>query len=120
VRAAFQYDITAEQIITFLEAHAHPYMQRNIPVLPLTVVDQIRLWEIEKNRFSATPGLLYKEFAKQEDVDRAVVFAESIGVLLWRPRVSVAQVAPEETRDAKKVIVVTESGHAEVKAFVGS
>jgi hypothetical protein len=32
-------------------------MRKKGLALPLTVIDQIKLWEIEKNRITATPGI---------------------------------------------------------------
>ncbi|KAJ1810384.1 RNA polymerase II transcription factor B 52 kDa subunit, partial [Coemansia sp. RSA 2598] len=43
VRRALSHGITADQMIAFLTTHAHPQMQGNVPVLPITVTDQIRL-----------------------------------------------------------------------------
>jgi transcription initiation factor TFIIH subunit 4 len=50
VRDAFSKGISADQIITYLTHHAHPEMNSS-PVIPSTVVDQIKLWEMERNRF---------------------------------------------------------------------
>lgn len=33
----------------------NPLIVTQTPVLPLTVVDQIRLWEMERNRLKPTP-----------------------------------------------------------------
>uniref|UniRef100_A0A4Y0BGA4 General transcription factor IIH subunit 4 n=1 Tax=Anopheles funestus TaxID=62324 RepID=A0A4Y0BGA4_ANOFN len=62
VRQAFRGGITAEQIISYLEQHAHPTMltvEQTInskSSLPPTVVDQIKLWENERNRFHLYRG----------------------------------------------------------------
>jgi transcription initiation factor TFIIH subunit 4 len=53
VREALEKGITAEQIITYLTDHSHPEMKR---VLPVTVVDQFRLWELEKHRITVDQG----------------------------------------------------------------
>lgn len=34
-------------------------------VLPPTVVDQIKLWETERNRFTYTEGVVYNQFLSQ-------------------------------------------------------
>ena len=67
-----QLGITADQIISYLAAHAHEQMHRtaaltNKPVLPPTVVDQIRLWQLENERMKTTPGFLFKEFEDQKE-----------------------------------------------------
>lgn len=84
VQRAISYGITADQIISFLATHAHPQMQKNIPVLPPTVVDQIRLWQIEGDRMKTTPGFLLKEFATQAEYNDLLSYAESLGVLVWK------------------------------------
>jgi transcription initiation factor TFIIH subunit 4 len=56
IRRALTKGITAEQILQYLTAHAHPLMLKRTPVLPVTVVDQIRLWAIEKNRLYDQAG----------------------------------------------------------------
>lgn len=69
----------------------------------MTVVDQIRLWEMERNRLKPTPckiytelqlilftyffffcaAYLYHEFNVQADFDAAEKYAKDLGVLLW-------------------------------------
>lgn len=68
----------AVKIISYLITHAHPQMRKNVrppaplaipaepvlnasllfqkPLLPVTVQDQIRLWELEKNRVKSQEG----------------------------------------------------------------
>jgi transcription initiation factor TFIIH subunit 4 len=84
IQRAISYGITADQIISYLTTHAHPQMQKNVPVLPPTVVDQIRLWQIEGDRMKATPGHLLKEFGSQQEYEDVVNYAESLGVIVWR------------------------------------
>lgn len=38
---------------------------RTTSVLPPTVVDQIQLWESERNRFTYTEGIVYNQFLSQ-------------------------------------------------------
>ena len=59
VREALSRGISGEQIISYLHSHAHPEMRKNTPTLPVTVIDQIRLWEMERNRLRAVKGLLF-------------------------------------------------------------
>ncbi|KAG0218766.1 RNA polymerase II transcription factor B subunit 2 [Mortierella sp. GBAus27b] len=83
IRRALSKGITADQIITYLTTHAHVQMRRHTPILPLTVVDQIRLWEIEKNRLRPTPSWLYSSFNRQQDFESTLEYARELGIVLW-------------------------------------
>ena len=94
IRRAVALGITSEQIIAFLGAHAHPQMRKNAStgggggpsdatVLPPTVVDQIRLWQIEGERMKASPGYLFKDFANSQEFETCCTYASEIGVLVW-------------------------------------
>ncbi len=101
VQRAVQAGITAEQIIAYLTSHAHPQMRRHAQaaaaaasdpakaaqassVIPATVLDQIHLWQIEKDRMTTTLGYLMKDFGTQAEYERYWQFADQIGVLVWR------------------------------------
>lgn len=89
IRQAINYGITADQIISYLAAHAHDQMHRtaalnNKPVLPPTVVDQIRLWQLENERMKTTGGFLFKDFEDHKEYMAVAGFAEEVGVLAWR------------------------------------
>ncbi|KAJ9142445.1 RNA polymerase II transcription factor B subunit 2 [Pleurostoma richardsiae] len=89
IRRAIGYGITSDQIISYLAAHAHEQMHRvaalqGRPVLPPTVVDQIRLWQLENERMRTTTGFLFKDFEGQAEYDALVQYADEIGVLVWR------------------------------------
>ncbi|XP_074367613.1 general transcription and DNA repair factor IIH subunit TFB2-like isoform X2 [Apium graveolens] len=62
---AFQYGITADQIICFLQQNAHPRVAEKVPSVPENVTDQIRLWESDLNRVEMTPSHLYDEFSSR-------------------------------------------------------
>ena len=81
VQNAIAMGITSEQIISYLTTHAHPVLRYATPILPPTVVDQIRLWQIEGERMTTFPGFLIKEVGTLEDYERAVKYADAIGVL---------------------------------------
>ncbi|KAK7516716.1 putative TFIIH and nucleotide excision repair factor 3 complexes subunit [Phyllosticta citriasiana] len=83
VQRAITLGITADQIISYLDTYAHPQMQRRNPVLPPTVVDQIRLWQIEGDRMQATEGFLMKDFKDWEEYRDIRDYAKAIGVLSW-------------------------------------
>ncbi|KAL1878033.1 hypothetical protein VTK73DRAFT_8257 [Phialemonium thermophilum] len=89
IRRAIGYGITADQIISYLAAHAHEQMARAAavagrPVLPPTVVDQIRLWQLENERMRTTAGFLFKEFDSAEEYSALSTYADEIGVLVWK------------------------------------
>ncbi|KAH8100791.1 transcription factor Tfb2-domain-containing protein [Cristinia sonorae] len=83
VKKALANGITANQIISYLTTHAHPQMRKNKPLLPVTVQDQIRLWELEKNRMQSREGYLYTEFASQADYEYVLEYAKKLDVVLW-------------------------------------
>ncbi|PSR74255.1 hypothetical protein PHLCEN_2v9999 [Hermanssonia centrifuga] len=102
VKKALANGITADQIISYLTAHVHPQMRRNKPLLPVTVQDQIRLWELEKNRVKSqegryfpraslvftlshcfSSGYLYTAFASQADYEYVLNYAKQLDVVLW-------------------------------------
>ena len=91
---AVRMGITADQIVAYLASHAHSQMRRpgggggggagqTGTVLPPTVVDQIRLWQIEGERMKSTPGFLFKEFAGAPEYEACCAYAREIGVLAW-------------------------------------
>ncbi|MEQ2204820.1 General transcription factor IIH subunit 4, partial [Xenoophorus captivus] len=56
-------------IIHFLRTRAHPVLLTQTPVLPPTITDQIRLWELERDRLQFTEGVLYNQFLSQADFE---------------------------------------------------
>ncbi|TWU76065.1 RNA polymerase II transcription factor B 52 kDa subunit [Metarhizium rileyi] len=89
IHQAINFGITADQIISYLAAHAHDQMYRtaaltNKPILPPTVVDQIRLWQLENERMKTTGGFLFRDFEDHKEFLDTARFAEEIGVLVWR------------------------------------
>ena len=97
IRRAVEMGITADQIISYLSTHAHPQMRKlhsgksgasgagsAHAVLPPTVVDQIRLWQLERDRIKATTGFLFKDFASLAEFEAPCRYAEEIGVLVWK------------------------------------
>ena len=102
VQRAVKVGITAEQIIAYLTSHAHPQMRRRaqaeqskstaanneagkiFSILPATVLDQIHLWQLERDRMQTTPGFLLKDFANKTEYEGVARYSEEIGVLVWR------------------------------------
>lgn len=65
VLGALKAGITAEQIIGFLEAHAHSVAlenkaKHNKPLIPENVAIQLRMWQQERQRLSLFPAVVFK------------------------------------------------------------
>ena len=102
VQRAVKAGITSEQIISYLTSHAHPQMRRHaqaeqalmqsrsieqarsITTLPPTIIDQINLWRLERERMTTTPGFLLKDFPNLAEYAAPAKYAEEIGVLVWK------------------------------------
>jgi len=113
VRQALRSGITAEQIVSFLKMHAHNECRKQASsttstegtqTIPPTVVDQIKLWELERDRFTFSEGVLYNQFLSQHDFEVLRNYAKDLGVLVWE-------------NPLKRVMVVTRGGHDDVKRF---
>lgn len=105
VRDALQKGIKADQIIQYLTVHAHPQMVKNDPILPPTVVDQIKLWQIEMDRIRATEGYLFTNFADFNEYNTIVNYANQLGVVVWQ-------------NPNKAKFFVTKEGNSQVIEFV--
>ena len=142
IRSALYNGITADQIIKFLETHAHPQMkllakekldkkiefdtshnintaggapqskvsgegnvaQHKLEILPPTVVDQIKLWQLELDRIQTFDGYLFKDFSNQQEFDTLSNYASEVGVLVWSDKI-------------KKKFFVTAEGMTQVAEF---
>lgn len=102
---AFKKGITADQVVRFLNSSAHAIMRKNVPILPPTIVDQIRLWEMDRNRLRAKPGYMYQQFLSEADFKKTLDEANRIGSVLYANPIS-------------RILVVSETGHPQIKAFV--
>lgn len=105
VKKALTNGISADQIISYLVTHAHPQMRKNNPLLPVTVQDQIRLWELEKNRLKSQEGCLYTSFTSQADYELVLNYAKQLDVVLW-----------ENT--ARRCFFGSLEGHANIREFI--
>lgn len=83
VRQAFKCGITAKQIVNFLVMHSHPQLHNQTPVIPATVVDQISLWEQERDRLLYKDGVLYSQFNSQPDFDLLRKYANVLKISLF-------------------------------------
>jgi len=90
IRRAISCGITADQVIHYLAAHAHEEMHKTAAKngmsgpLPPTVMDQIRLWQLETERMSQTNGYLFKELDTREQYLALVGYAQEIAILKWK------------------------------------
>ncbi|KAF1836981.1 RNA polymerase II transcription factor B subunit 2 [Decorospora gaudefroyi] len=84
VHKAVQSGITSAQIISYLTTYAHPQMQKTVPYIPPTVMDQIRLWEYEGERVETTTGYLMREFGSDAEYRDVLGYASALGVLVWQ------------------------------------
>lgn len=103
VRRALINGITGEQIISYLNAHAHPRMNRG--VIPPNVSDEIRLWEAEQERAQFTAGILLAEFQTDSAFERVVSFAKEADAILW-------------TGSQRRQIIVSDEHANAVKQFI--
>ncbi|XP_045461605.1 general transcription factor IIH subunit 4 [Harmonia axyridis] len=105
VRQALRGGITADQIISYLKQHSHEKMlQDNQNPLPPTVVDQIKLWELERNRLTYQEGVLYSQFLSQADFNVLKEYAQTNGYLIW-------------SHKEKRTLVIDKNSHDDVKKF---
>lgn len=82
VRSALMNGITAQQIIAYLNAHAHPRMKRGI--IPSNVSDEILLWEAEQERVKLQPGVWLSDFSSQSSFERVFMYAaNTLRCVLW-------------------------------------
>ncbi|KAK9455997.1 transcription factor Tfb2-domain-containing protein [Dipodascopsis uninucleata] len=105
VRIALSNGITADQIITYLSVHAHPQMRKLNPLLPPTVVDQIKLWQLEMERMKTMPGYLYSEFKNNYEYELIAGYARELGVIIWEKK-------------NKGMFFVTNEGNQQIVDFV--
>ncbi|CAI2352281.1 unnamed protein product [Caenorhabditis sp. 36 PRJEB53466] len=107
VRGALQHGITAAQIISFLRANAHEQCistSGTVNCLPITVADQIRLWEDERRRMDLKDSYMYSHFESEEEYFGVRDFAQEKKILLWAD-------------NRQKLVVVNEEGHEQVRQW---
>lgn len=103
VRKALMNGITGDQIIGYLNTHAHPRMKRG--VIPSNVSDEIRLWEAEQERVKNQPGVLISGFTAGGGWQRVREFAENLGGILWEDAVGGRLVVDEQVYDRVKAYI---------------
>lgn len=78
--------------------------QHRLEILPPTVVDQIKLWQLELDRIQTYDGYLFKDFLSQQEFDILAGYAVEVGVLIWLDKV-------------KRKFFVTQLGFSQVVDF---
>ena len=53
------------EIISCFMLKSHSVLTVQTPVIPPTITDQVRLWELERDRLTFTEGVLYNQFLSQ-------------------------------------------------------
>ncbi|KAJ3215840.1 RNA polymerase II transcription factor B 52 kDa subunit [Dinochytrium kinnereticum] len=86
------------------EALANGITADQNPTLPGTVVDQIRLWEMERNRVRISTGFLYQDFKDTKDYKDLSNYGKDLGYVLW-------------SSDERKMFVVSSEGHVGVREY---
>lgn len=103
VREALINGITADQIISFLNSHAHPRMING--TIPDTVTDEIKLWEAEQERVQFLKGFLISEFDSSEKYARVLAYANDLGARLW-------------SNDQARQMVVLRDDYQRIREFI--
>ena len=111
VLRAVDCGVSTQQIVDFHERNAHPLMAALTPILPETVVDQMRLWAGERDRLRSAPARLYENFVSFAVFDEAEQYARDIGVYLFSRR----QQTPKMC-----ALVVAADAHDRMRSFLKS
>ena len=109
IREALMKGITADQMIQFLEQHAHPENKKRTPILPDTLVDQLRLWEKERKRITFDKGYLFDAFGEGQLADHLFLqvekFSKENNYFVW-------------SQPAQKRLFVTTEGYEPIRKFI--
>ncbi|CAJ0585065.1 unnamed protein product, partial [Mesorhabditis spiculigera] len=109
VRKALQVGITAQQIVSYLRMNAHRQsLSRFGPILcvPITVAEQIQLWEEERKRLTYQDVVLYTGFESAREYDGVKQYAEENQILLH-----------SDGSHNRMSVVVSEEGHEKVREW---
>uniref|UniRef100_A0A0K0DSA7 General transcription factor IIH subunit 4 n=1 Tax=Strongyloides stercoralis TaxID=6248 RepID=A0A0K0DSA7_STRER len=86
VRKALSVGITAKQIITFLRSNSKiDCIEKNGPIfcVPITISDQITLWEQERQRIETEPAIFMEHFDSESQFRALLKFTKENDLLLW-------------------------------------
>lgn len=70
IKNAIEQGIPMDLIIDYLTKYAHPLMRKKYPIIPINVVDQMRLWESENKRLKITRATMINMIETDEQFDR--------------------------------------------------
>jgi transcription initiation factor TFIIH subunit 4 len=115
VQNAMAHGISADQIIQYLQINVHPCMFEGkgsgsgIPFngIPFTIIDQIKLWELNRNRLAHREGFLYQQFLSEREFEAALSEAKAINALLY-------------AKPTSRLLIVSSEGHDHMKQFLKS
>lgn len=113
VQGAMAHGITADQIIEYLQMNVHPCMlegKTSVPFngIPFTIIDQIKLWELNRNRLANNrEGYLYQQFLSEKEFDAALNEAKGINALLY-------------AKPGSRLLIISPEGHDHMKQFIKS
>ncbi|KAG1673265.1 hypothetical protein FOA52_002545 [Chlamydomonas sp. UWO 241] len=97
--------ISADEVVSYLQTHAHPHIAGRTPVVPEVVMDQVRLWEAETMRVRYAPCFLYEQFETPQLFRNSCEFARNQGHLLW-------------ASDDDGMFAARESGHEQIRTYI--
>lgn len=100
---ALKSGIAAEQIVGYLQQHAHPRVAGKVPIVPAVVADQIQLWQAELNRLKVDRATSYFDFETDQLFRQAVAAATRMGVVL-------------SANERKRQLVVASQAHDAMRA----
>uniref|UniRef100_A0A0N5C2B2 General transcription factor IIH subunit 4 n=1 Tax=Strongyloides papillosus TaxID=174720 RepID=A0A0N5C2B2_STREA len=108
VRKALSVGITAKQIITFLRSNSKAEcIEKNGPIfcVPITISDQITLWEQERQRIETETAIFMEHFDSETQFRALLNFAKEHDLLLW-------------CNESTKEIIAKESGKERIGHFL--
>lgn len=82
-------------------------MHNNVPLLPITIQDQLRLYETELHRVQKTEGVLYADFSSARQYAEALEYAQRL------------QCVVHDCGREKGAFFVSLEGHELIKEWVG-
>ena len=117
VQGAMSHGITADQITQYLQVNVHPCMisktseseSESVPFngIPFTIIDQIKLWELNRNRIARRDGYLYQQFLSEREYEAALHEAKNINALLY-------------AKPSNRLLIVSPEGHEHMRQFLKS
>jgi len=129
VKSAMDKGITAQQILDFIQEHAHPTMieraqennkgsssnSRN-SVVPENVRDQLMLWFQETKKFAVNDAKLYNNFESVELYRMVLEYANKKGALLASYDSSTSNIL--EQQQISSWMTIKSKHHNDIKRFI--